>query len=262
MSSLASIDRGIRVEAGTGSGDGVTDVTFEYETMSLPSPPIPSAWYLIVRRRNWSGTGTSTLVPIRGTATKALPTPGMGVSNRRDTPGTESDQPLALVRVTQKDTTVQEIVDLRCWASNGGVEIADELALTYLGTPGAEVKLGSDVWRFESKGNGVWGWGKEPRVVVTAEGATVTVPYLKTGTVTIASDANGAAAVRFASPFPARILGATFTQSTAPNLGLIHAVYDEQLSNSSRVAVFLYDRHGERLRNTAGVRMSFIAWGD
>ena len=158
VSSLASIDRGIRVEAGMGSGDAVTDQTFEYETMSLPSPPIASAWYLIVRRRNWSGNGTSTLVAIRGTATKTLPVPGTGVANRRDVPGAESDQPLALVRVTQKDTTVQEIVDLRCWASNGGVEVVDRLALDYLGTPGAAVKLGTSTWRYEAQSNGVWGW--------------------------------------------------------------------------------------------------------
>lgn len=161
VSILTSIDRGIRIEAGVGSGDGVTDETFDYETLSLPTPPSASAWYLIVRRRNWSGTGTSTLVAIRGTAEKKLPT-------RRDVPGSESDQPLALVRVTQKDRPVQEIVDLRCWASNGGVEVVDKLALDYLGTPGAEVKLGNDVWRFEHQGNGVWGWG------TVATGATPT----------------------------------------------------------------------------------------
>lgn len=152
VSSLASIDRGIRVEAGTGSGDAVTDVTFEYETMSLPSPNIASRWSLIVRRRNWSGDGTSKLVAIPGTAAKALPA-------RKDAPGTESDQPLALVRVTQKDTTVQQVVDLRCWASNGGVEVADQLALDYLASPGAAVKLGNTVWRYNLQANGVWGWG-------------------------------------------------------------------------------------------------------
>lgn len=158
VSSLASIDRGIRIEAGTGSGDAVTDVTYEYETMSLPSPPIAAAWYLIVRRRNWSGTGTSTLVAIRGTAEKLLPVVGTGPSNRRDIPGTESDQPLALVLVTQKDSTVGQNIDLRCWASNGGVEIADKLALGYLATPGADVKLGSSIWRYELQANGVWDW--------------------------------------------------------------------------------------------------------
>ena len=155
VSILSSIDRGIRIEAGTGSGDAVTDVTFDYETMSLPTPPTATAWYLIVRRRNWSGTGTSTLVAIRGTDEKKLPP-------RQDIPGEESDQPLALVRVTQKDRPVQEIIDLRCWASNGGVEVVDKLAMGYLETPGAEVKLGNELWRCEPKGNGVWGWGVHP----------------------------------------------------------------------------------------------------
>ena len=159
VSSLASIDRGIRVEAGTGSGDAVTDVTFEYETLSLPSPPVASAWYLIVRRRNWSGTGTSTLAYIRATASPSqLPTPGTGVLDRRDAPGVESDQPLAFVLVTQKDTTVQQVIDLRCWASNGGVEAAHDLALQYLATPGAAVKVGNTVWRYDLQANGVWGW--------------------------------------------------------------------------------------------------------
>lgn len=152
---LPSIDRGIRVEAGMGSGDAVTDVTTPYDTMALPYPNIASRWYLIVRRRNWSGIGTTTLVAIPGSAEKKLPA-------RSDAPGDESDQPLALVLVTQKDSTVQEIVDLRCWASNGGVEVADKLALEYLGTPGAAVKLGGVVLRFERQANGVWGWNDRP----------------------------------------------------------------------------------------------------
>lgn len=156
VTGLASMDRGIRVAAGTGSGDGVTDVTFEYETLSIPAPTIASRWYTIVRRRNWSGTGTSTLVAVPGTDTKALAT--VNSSGRRNEPGVVSDQPLALVLVTQTDSTVKEIIDLRCWASNGGVEVVDRLALDYLATPGAAVKLGGVMWRYEAKANGVWGW--------------------------------------------------------------------------------------------------------
>ena len=158
VSTLGSLDRGIRVEAGTGSGDAVTDVFTEYETMSLPKPDIASRWYLIVRRRNWSGVGTTTLVAIPGTAAKELPTVGLGAGQRRDRPGDESDHPIALVRVTQKDTTVQEIVDLRVWASNGGVEVADKLALEFLKEPGSAVKLGAGLWRYEKQPNNVWDW--------------------------------------------------------------------------------------------------------
>ena len=256
VTSLASIDRGIKVEKGTGSGDGVTDVTYEYETMSLPSPPIASAWYLIVRRRNWTAPGTSTLVAIRGTAEKKLPA-------RENVPGAKSDQPLALVRVTQKDSTVQEIVNLSCWASNGGVEAADKLALEYLDVPGAAVKLGRSVWRYEAKGNGVWGWREYPEVSFTVEGATPGSGRVsKVGTVTVSTDANGAAAWRFDESFPTRLFGVVITQAMSPNLGLVHCRFDEALSDRSRFAVFAYDAQGARLRNTIGIRVSFVAYGD
>ena len=60
--------------------------------------------------------------------------------------------------MTQKDTTVQEIVDLRVWASNGGVEVADKLALEFLKEPGGAVKLGAGLWRYEKQPNNVWDW--------------------------------------------------------------------------------------------------------
>ncbi|MER2134193.1 MAG: hypothetical protein ABS910_05870, partial [Arthrobacter sp.] len=155
---LGSLDRGIRVEVGTGHGDGVTVTTHEYETMSLPYPDVASRWYLIARRRNWSGNGTATLVALPAGTTPSLPPVGNSASQRSDAPGIESDQPIALVRVTQKDRTVQEIIDLRTWAGPGGVEAAHELALTYLAEPGAAVKIGRTEHRYELQANGVWGW--------------------------------------------------------------------------------------------------------
>lgn len=162
VTSLASIDRGIKIEKGTGSGDAVTDVFGEYETMSLPKPDIESRWYLAVRRRNWQGIGTTVSVAIPGTGAKELPTVGVGANQRRDKPGDESDQPVALVRVTQKDTTVQEIIDLRVWAHDGGVEAADKLALEFLKHPGAAVKIGRSMWRYELQANSVWDWQEYP----------------------------------------------------------------------------------------------------
>lgn len=153
VSALGSLDRGIRVEAGTGSGDAVTDITTPYETMSLPKPDVAARWYLIVRRRNWSGTGTTTLAAIVGTTSTNPVLP-----SRFNEPGSRSDQPLALVRVTQANSTVQQIIDLRCWAANGGVEAAHELALSYLAAPGAAVKIGQTEHRYELQANGVWGW--------------------------------------------------------------------------------------------------------
>lgn len=162
VTALGSLDRGIRVEVGTGHGDGVTVTTHEYETMSLPYPDIATRWYLIARRRNWSGTGTSTLVALPGEATPSLPAVGNAATQRSNTPGVESDQPLALVRVTQKDRTVQEILNLNAWAGPGGVEVVHQLALNYLAEPGASVKLGSSTWRYEAQANGVWDWREYP----------------------------------------------------------------------------------------------------
>lgn len=94
------------------------------------------------------------------------------------------------------------------------------------------------------------------------EAATSDAPVQKRGVVTVQSDANGAAAFRFGSPFPTRILGAVLTQANAANLGVINFMYDEGLSNRERVAFFVHDAAGNRLRNTTGIRMVFDAWGD
>lgn len=159
VSPLGSLDRGIRVEVGTGHGDGVTVVTHEYETMSLPYPDVPTRWYLIARRRNWSGTGTATLVALPAGTTPSLPAVGDAPTQMKNKPGIESDQPIALVPVTQKDRTVGAgIINLHAWAGPGGVEAAHELALTYLAEPGAAVKIGRTEHRYELQANGVWGW--------------------------------------------------------------------------------------------------------
>lgn len=147
------LDRGIRINAGTGTGDGIMDITAEYETMALPLVESGSQWFLVVRRRNWAVPATTVPMIIDGTATKALPA-------RSDTPGVESDQPLALCRVTAGQTVVQEIIDLRCWAGNGGVVAADEMALAYLARPGADVLIGSTPWRFAKGPNDTWAWSR------------------------------------------------------------------------------------------------------
>lgn len=140
----SGLDRGIRVNAGIAVGDSVMDDFPEYDTLSLPAPTGTSQWFLVVVRRNWSAPESSNFFVIPGTATRALPA-------RRDMPGQESDQPLALVRVQSGNTVVQEIVDLRGWAGNGGVEAADILGREALQRPGAAVKIGADIHRYEYK---------------------------------------------------------------------------------------------------------------
>lgn len=103
-------------------------------------------------------------------------------------------------------------------------------------------------------------WQSDPQVMV--EGATSEAPIIKMGTVTVASDANGAAAYIFGMPFPNRILGATLTQVYTSTLGLVDLRYQESLSNRARVAFLCYDAAGNLLRNVTGIRLVFDAVGD
>lgn len=103
-------------------------------------------------------------------------------------------------------------------------------------------------------------WRSDPQI--TVEGTSSEAPTTKYGTVSAASDANGAAAYIFSEPFPNRILGATLTQVYTSSLGLVDLRYDEGLSNQNRVAFFCYDAAGNLLRNLNGIRFTFTAWGD
>lgn len=214
VSTLASLDRGLRVEAGTGSGDAVTDEFSAYDAMSVPKPDIASRWYLIARRRNWSGVGTTTLVAIPAGTLKELPAVGLAANQRRNRPGDESDHPLALVRVTQKDTTVQEVVDLRVWAHNGGVEAADKLALEFLNEPGAAVKIGSSTWRYERQANGNWGW----KEYVAAD---ATAPLFRHGFAVVWTNVDGFTTVPFDTFFPTTCLVAVGAPMNPPVNGSV-----------------------------------------
>lgn len=265
VSPLGSLDRGIRVETGTGHGDGVTVVTHEYETMALPLPDIATRWYLIARRRNWSGNGTATLVALPAGATPSLPAVGNSPTQRSDTPGVESDQPIALVRVTQKDRTVgSDIIDLRAWSGPGGVEVAHDLALSYLGEPGAVVKTPNGVRRYARQGNGVWGWehvdAYRPQLVI--EGTDATAPLIKSGTVTVRTDAGGNGVITFKQRFPRALSAAFIQQAVQATLGMVDCRFDEGLSGPHRLVFGAYDVAGNRLKSTSGIRVSYIAVGD
>ncbi|SEE26936.1 hypothetical protein SAMN04489740_1007 [Arthrobacter alpinus] len=190
VTTQGGLDRGIRINAGTGTGDGIMDVTAEYETMALPLVESGSQWFLVVRRRNWSVPATTVPMIIAGTSAKAIPA-------RSNTPGVESDQPLALCRVQAGQTVVQEIIDLRCWAGNGGVVIADILARDYLARPGADVLLGSTTWRYTIGALGVWTWvDQSPLLLPSAPIAGIAKPDWApprtwTGLVTVSKGAGG-----------------------------------------------------------------------
>ena len=240
---LPSIDRGLTVAAGEGSGDGVTDFFEESDTLALPYPSMASQWYLIVRRRNWAGFGTTKTVAIPGTSERKMPI-------RSDQPGVESDHPLALVRVTQKDTTVQDVVDLRVWANNGGVEAKDRLVLDFLNTPGSAVKIGSVIAKYELVGNGAWGW----RDYVAAD---PTAPLFRHGYKVVTTNNGGYCTVPYATPFPNRTEVAIPVPMDPPGGStVIRFVSGEQRAANFRV----FASTGEALPN-ARVGIGYIATG-
>jgi hypothetical protein len=146
-------DRMLLVASGVAWGHNIQDTLETSLSVQLSSVASGSRWDLIVVRRDV--TAKSTIEVVQGNAERKLP-------SLTSTEASHPDQPLALCRVVAGSTTVEEIIDLRCWAFAGGAEAADLLALTYLAAPGAAVKVGQTVHRYEIQSNGVWGWGGYP----------------------------------------------------------------------------------------------------
>lgn len=257
VSKLASLDRGIRIENGTGRGDAVVDVTGgkegddAYETLSLPKPSIPSQWFLIVRRRNWFGTGTSTLVAIPGTAKKEIPGVGSGPNQRRNVPGTEADQPLALCLVTQKDAIVQEVIDLRVLASNGGLVAMDDLVKQFLDTPGAAVLIRDTLWRYQLVGNNVWDW--KPWYPGDALS-----PKVRCGYGVVVTDRNGFCTIGYSQgPFPGQTINAVANSMDPPG-GFV--AFEFVMGEPHAASFRAFASTGEPLPN-ARVGISYFAGG-
>lgn len=136
--SVSAGDRAVSVAAGKAWGFGVYDESDSGANLLLSAPATGSRWDLIVLRRDWQPPGGNTSVAVvEGTSVKGIP-----AGRITGQVGVQDDQPIALVRVAAGSTAVQEIVDLRCWARNGGVFVKDVLALGYLDSIGAVVSVG------------------------------------------------------------------------------------------------------------------------
>lgn len=259
VSAVAGADRTVSIARGTGWGHHVVDESDTNYTLQGGTVSTGSRWDMVVLRRDWGpiGGGTSSFRLIRGGTRAALP-------SRENNPGVLDEQPIALVEFRAGQTQPATIIDLRCWAANGGAEVAHDLALSYLGAPGAAIKTPTGIHRYTKGANNVWAWGLadayRPQLVI--EDTDATAPLIKTDTVTVRTDANGATAIVFKQRFPRALASAHIQQAMAPNLGLIHFMFDEALSGPHRLAFFAYDRAGTRLRNTSGIRVSYIAIGD
>jgi hypothetical protein len=178
VTASTTLDRGVKVGVGQGWGHGVLDTNTTTITLQGEAVGSGSRWDMVVARRDWGGTGgVTSFVLIKGTATKALPA-------RNVDPGNIDDQPLALVQFTAGSTAPTTIVDLRCYARNGGVVARDALALGYLQHAGAKVMIGNVLWSRDLDANGSPVWNTDMRasgkvevsIATNETNATVTVP--------------------------------------------------------------------------------------
>src|SRR5699024_6369929 len=136
---------------GTAQGYGIRDTESEnYVDVQLDPVLSGHRWDEIVLRRDWS-TETTSLAVIQGGSTRALPT-------RNKQPGILDDQPIALARVQAGEQYVTDVVDLRCWAGDGGLTAVDTLALAYLDIPGTRVTIGDQTYTNIVRPNGTTEW--------------------------------------------------------------------------------------------------------
>lgn len=169
VTAVTGADRTVSIAEGFGWGSGVTDLTVANETIQLDTVTAGSRWDLIVARRDWTPTaGETKFMKINGGATKAIP------GGRLLTPGGIDDQPLALVQVTAGQTQPTAIVDLRCWATNGGMVAKDDLVKGYLNKLGTCVYINGTEWRYVPGANNVPEW-------VTGGTVTTYAPLQPTG---------------------------------------------------------------------------------
>lgn len=144
-------DRTVRVTGGTAQGYGIRDTESDaYVDVQLDPVSSGHRWDEIVLRRDWSAETTS-LAVIQGGSTRALPT-------RNEQPGILDDQPIALARVQAGEQYVTDVVDLRCWAGDGGLTAVDTLALAYLDVPGTRVSIGDTIYTYIVLPNGTTRW--------------------------------------------------------------------------------------------------------
>lgn len=244
------LDRGVRINGGIGVGDSVMDVFPDYDTRSLPIPSGAAQWFLIAARRNWSTPASTNFVVIPGTAERKLP-------DRSDAPGQESDHPVALVRVQANNTVVQEIVDLRAWAGNGGVEAADVLGRDQLARPGARVKVGANLhcYEYDAANGGSFAWKVYP-----LQAQPLQVRKVLDGGPTRPTNEN-AEVDTFFPAFPNGVIDVAFTDETVIGPGGHMNLYKKVELVNGRCRWRLY-RADTGLRSTnAGFSVNLLIFG-
>ncbi|UKA59150.1 hypothetical protein [Arthrobacter sp. FW306-2-2C-D06B] len=149
-----SIPYAVIVTKGKAHGWGVTDEATEDQVVQCGTISSGTRYDLIADRRNWqpAAGGPSTLVAIPGSDVAEIP------ATRKVGPGVEDDQPLALVKWKAGLSAPEKIIDLRCWAGNGGVVAKEDLVRTYLTRIGTRLRIGSAEWQYTIGPNDIPVW--------------------------------------------------------------------------------------------------------
>lgn len=208
-------DRAVTVAAGTAWGDGVLDIWNTGANLNHAAVSSGTTrWDMIVIRRTWNptaGLSVTTLAIVQGNDQRTLPA-------RANNPGTLSEQPIALVRLSSTQTAAQEVVDLRCWAGNGGAVAHDILVQNYLTDMGTRLWIaGVEYQRATVDANASIAWTKVSqlgRIPLLGNGATLFggTPAAGTffaptgGTFTAGTDPDGYSRFSFPNPFPTGLL--------------------------------------------------------
>lgn len=149
---VSGVDRTVRVATGYAWGKGVAG--YNAATVDVQATTISSGtrWDTVVLRRD---TSANTLTPLilAGTSAQAI-----AVSREVGYTSNKDDQPIALIRLVAGQSNVQEVVDIRCWAANGGLFALSTYALGYLETAGTVVQIGNTMHRRTTDGAGTDSW--------------------------------------------------------------------------------------------------------
>lgn len=111
---LTTSDRTVRLGPGFATGWGVHDISDTNVDLQAPIVSSGSRWDTVAIRRTWKVAavpGFTTFVVVQGTSAKTI---AAGLNNQ---PGVIEDQPIYLIRSAAGQTLLQEIFDIRQWAS-------------------------------------------------------------------------------------------------------------------------------------------------
>lgn len=249
-------DRIVAINDGIALGPGTRDVATAIPNIQFATAA-GTRWDLVVLRRDWQPPGgASSIEIIQGGSAKGYPALGTAATNWNRRPGIMDDQPLYLQEVN--GTLLGQRVDLRCWASHGGVFAKDEMVRTYLDRVGAEVNINGVVWSYQLGENDIAAWVTHNFDGIPAGAKQI----VKTGNVSLNTTGFGDAYYYFDQPFPNAMVACVGSDATDPAFWPAMIIkWAAVYSDRTRFCFRIYDHAGNIQANKTNINISFIAAG-